>query len=95
MQTDAPDPKPGSNWKASIWIIISSALIWGVGLAAGSYIGVLASGREWMRADFIRDVQTDTSSMFAHRFLLGLLGGAIVGLLLAIRDKQQRDSSRQ
>ena len=84
------DARPLSKWRASISTIFWSALIWGVVVAVGAYLGMVAPKSEWMRSVFIRDVQEDTPAAFARRFLLGVAGGAAIGALLAIRDLRDK-----
>jgi fatty acid desaturase len=75
-----------SNWKQSAQTIVWSAVIWGTVLAVGSYLGAIAPKSEWMRKVFMGDVRADTFQAFARRFVLGAAGGAVIGVLLAIRD---------
>ena len=86
MQPRSPAPQRRSTLKASAWTVFSSALIWGLVLAVGSYIGVFASKSQWMSQVFIRDVREDTFAAFTKRFLFGAAAGALIGALIAFRD---------
>lgn len=67
-------------------VVFWFALIFGAVFAIGSYMLVLFPKNEWMRSTYLSDVEHDSPLAFASRFLLGAVGGAVIGLLHGIRD---------
>ncbi len=72
-------------------IIFWYALIFGIVVALGSYLSALAPKSEWMRSVYIEDIRRDTLPAFVRRLLMGGGAGAVVGILVFIRDRKRQD----
>ena len=66
------------------------ALIMGTMLAFANYVLVLIPNSNWMRSSELYDVEHDSLTAFGRRFLLGAVGGALIGLWHAVRDSRTR-----
>ncbi len=71
------------------------AFVFGTVLAFASYLLVLFPKDEWMRSSYLYDVEHDSLFKFGTRFLLGAVGGALVGLLHIIRTQRDRKNKSE
>jgi hypothetical protein len=95
MKPDAPESKKASvslrDFSPMIWF----ALIAGTVVAIASYILVFFPKSSWMRSSYLFDIEHDSIGAFCRRFLLGAAGGAIIGLLHAIREIRDKKKEKK
>ena len=95
MDLDEPKKKRQSNarWKRRASTVFWYALIFSVIFALGSYISLFNLHDFWAQDIFADDVKHDTVRAFGRRLLLGACAGAVIGLLVSIRDRKDDDAA--
>jgi len=78
------------QWPWRILVVLFCVVVWGGLFAFGDYFRQFTAKTSFSRRLASDTVQHDTSSTITRRFVLGGTGGAVLGILLVIRDLRTR-----
>ncbi len=87
MKSDSKKLPTDSESLATVgWL----ALLFGTVFAFASYLLALIPGDEWMQSSYLYNAEHDSLFKFVLRFLLGAMGGAVIGTVHTIRERRDR-----